>query len=168
MFLIYSVTGHPPGPIIFKFTTDQKPHVPCCKITRSMTGCNIWLHFRLCAIILYLFNVPDLYRKSLCEMDSTLAGNRTHNSGDTILNPAAISLAEYIPCQHAIVTTNECPHYKRDDVNARDASGWTPIRTAVSKGNASRSCWLVHSAVGLLVTATWRMRRRPCSMMTKP
>ena len=34
-------------------------------------------------------------------------------------------------------------------------------RGAVSKGNASRSCWMTHEAVGWAVTLTWRICRRP-------
>jgi hypothetical protein len=35
---------------------------------------------------------------------------------------------------------------------------------AVSYGNASRSCWITHAAVGLNVALKYRMRRRPCSI----
>src|SRR4029453_9757862 len=40
-------------------------------------------------------------------------------------------------------------------------------RGAVSHGNASTSCWAVHSAVGVAVTLTWTTRRRSCARTTK-
>src|SRR5437870_4672194 len=40
-------------------------------------------------------------------------------------------------------------------------------RGAVSQGNASTSCWAVHSAVGASVTLMWTTRRRSCARTTK-
>jgi hypothetical protein len=41
------------------------------------------------------------------------------------------------------------------------------LRGALSAGNASRSCWAVHAAVGWAVTATCTTRRRSCARMTR-
>jgi hypothetical protein len=44
---------------------------------------------------------------------------------------------------------------------------WIRYRGASSYGNASRSCWAVHAAVGCAVTATCRMRRRSWARSTR-
>jgi len=41
------------------------------------------------------------------------------------------------------------------------------IRYGPASGNASRSCWTTHSAVGWSVTLKRRIRRRPCSITKK-